>query len=537
MGDGETNPAEGACQLADLAVNENWENVHLRHASQWAQFWSHSSIEISTSHGADPPSTQDASLAEELFYHNLYLLACCARPGAVAPSLVGNWIWMDLAPWHGIYMLNYNFQQTFWPAFICNHAELVQPYFDRFCEIFPIAMKNTQFAYGKDAPGAVFNATDYPIRSDTLRFPSFVYDDTMEISAWVLQHFWRHWQYVGDREFLEKRAYPMMVEVARFYEWFLHRSQREDCAPYVPKDGRLHIFPTFSPEHWGLVTPKFERNRDSASSIAFIRYHLLATAEAAGILNRDAEEAARWRHLSQQLPDYPTYETPQGKIFVDVAGAPPIEYNLPVPLLPVFPAEDPTFWSNPGQVETARRTAQAIQTNGNNSLVTLGVVRARLGIADGLGQFLADVRKRLYPNGVIELALAEKCPRFLKLGIYTENFAAAGVIAEHLLQSHPDATRKPLLRVFPALPADMDARFTGLVGEGAFEVSAERRQGRVTEVKITSRRGTHCRLLNPWSGREVMLNMKGEKTRVIKGEVLEFPTQPGMTYILTNINN
>jgi hypothetical protein len=69
----------------------------------------------------------------------------------------------------------------------------------------------------------------------------------------------------------------MMAEVARFYEWFLHRSQREDCAPYVPKDGRLHIFPTFSPEHWGIVTQRFERNRDSASAIAFrVRSGMLA---------------------------------------------------------------------------------------------------------------------------------------------------------------------------------------------------------------------------------------------------------------------
>jgi hypothetical protein len=530
--DGEADPAAGACQLADLAVNEDWQKVHAQHASQWGQFWSHSSVEIKVSDGADPASAQDASLAEKLFYHNLYLLACCSRPGAVAPSLVGNWIWADLAPWHGIYMLNYNFQQTFWPAFVCNHAELAQPYFDRFCETFPVALKNTSFAYGKDAPGATFNATDYPIRRDRLMYPSFVYDVTMDISAWVMQHFWRHWQYVGDREFLEQRAYPMMVEVARFYEWFLHRSQREDCAPYVPKDGRLHIFPTFSPEHWGLVTPRFEHNRDSASAIAFIRYHLLATAEAAGILKRDAEEAARWRQLAQRLPDYPTHETPQGKIFVDVAGAPPIEYNLPVPLIPVFPAEDPTFWSNPEQVETARRTAQVIQTNGNNSLVTLGVVRARLGVTDSLGQFLADVRKRLYPNGVIELALPEKCPRFMKLGIYTENFAAAGVIAEHLLQSHPDAACKPLLRLFPALPANMDSRFAGLVGEGGFEVTAERRQGRVTEVKLTSRRGVPCRLLNPWGESEATLSAKGEKIRTIAGEVLEFPTQASATYVL-----
>ncbi|MBN1341808.1 MAG: hypothetical protein JXQ73_03970 [Phycisphaerae bacterium] len=530
--DGDADPAAGACQLAKLAVSEDVEKVHARHASQWKQFWSRSSVEIKAAQGADATLAQDASLSERLFYHNLYLLACCSRPGTVAPSLVGNWIWMDLAPWHGIYMLNYNFQQTFWPAFVCNHAELARPYFERFCQTFPVARKNTAFAYGKDARGAVFNTCDYPIRRDKMMYPSFVYDLTMDASAWIMQHFWRQWQYVGDREFLEQRAYPMMVEVARFYEWFLHRGQRQDCAPYVPKDGRLHVFPTFSPEHWGIVTRRFERNRDSASAIAFIRYHVLATAEAADILERDAEEASRWRKLAQRLPDYPTFETPKGKIFVDVAGAPPIEYNLPVPLIPIFPAEDPTFWAKPEQVEIARRTAQVIQTNGNNSLVTLGVVRARLGVPDSLARFLADVRKRLYPNGVIELALAEKCPRFLKLGIFTENFAAAGVIAEHLLQSHPDATCKPLLRLFPTLPANVDARFAGLVGQGGFEVTAERRQGRVTEVRIASRRGASCRLLNPWGKCKATLSAKGKKIGAMVGEVFEFPTQAGQTYVL-----
>lgn len=531
--DRDADPKVGACQLAQVAAHEDWEKLHTQHASQWERFWSRSSVEIQAGEGADTAVAQDASLAEQLFYHNLYLLACCSRPGATAPGLLGNWIWTDLAPWHGIYMLNYNFEQTFWPAFICNHAELAQPYFERVCATFPVALKNTAFAYGPEAPGASFTATDYPIRRDRLMYPAYVYDTTMEISAWVVQHFWRHWQYVGDRAFLEQHTYPMLADVARFYEWFLHRSEREDCAPYVPKDGRLHVFPTFSPEHWGIVTPRFERNRDSASAIAFIRSHLLATAEAADLLQRDAEEASRWRQLAQRLPDYPTQETPQGTIFVDVAGAPPIEYNLPVPLVPIFPAEDPTFWANPEQVAIARRTAQVIQTNGNNSLVILGVVRARLGVADSLGQFLADVRRRLYPNGVIEMALPEKSPRFLKGGVYTENFAAAGVIAEHLLQSHSDATGKPLLQLFPALPDKVDARFAGLVGEGGFEVTAERRQGHVTQITLTSRRGAPCRFLNPWGKREARLCVKGEKIGTVAGEVLELPTQVGETYVLT----
>jgi hypothetical protein len=206
-------------------------------------------------------------------------------------------------------------------------------------------------------------------------------------------------------------------------------------------------------------------------------------------------------------------------------------------LVPVFPAEDPTFWANPEQVEIARRTASVIQTNGNNSLVTLGVVRARLGVADSLVQLLTDVRRRLYPNGAIEMALREKCPQFTRFGIWTENFAVAGVIGEHLLQSHPDATCKPLLRLFPAIPANLDARFAKLVGEGGFEVTAERRQGRVTEVTLTSRRGAPCRLLNPWGKSKATLTAKGERIGTVAGDVLEFSTEAGESYVLVCTDN
>ena len=70
------------------------------------------------------------------------------------------------------------------------------------------------------------------------------------------------------------------------------------------------------------------------------------------------------------------------------------------------------------------------------------------------------------------------------------------------------------------------------MGEGGFEVTVERQQGRVTKVEIASRRGASCRLLNPWGKSEATLSAKGEKIRTIAGEVFEFPTQAGATYVL-----
>ena len=522
--DGDPDFVAAARRLAKQALGERWEGLHAQHAQKWGRFWSRSLVEITASDRAEPDLRKQATLAEGLFYRNLYRLACCSRPHATAPGLFGNWIWNDYSVFHGNYTLDYNFEQTFWPAFITNHAELAEPYLDRISEILPRARRNAHAAFGDEVVGAFFTFNDYPIHHDEALFTCTFYEPWMEISAWVAQHFWRHWQYVGDRQFLEERAYPVLAEVASFYEWFLKRSQREDCSPYVPRDGRLHIFPTISPEHWG-ITPKFERNRDSASAIGFFRYHLLAAADAAEILERDREEAARWRKAAHQLAEYPTTETPQGKIFVDVAGAPPIEYNIPVPVIPVFPAEDPLFWSDPERVEIARRTMGQIRTTGGNSLIMLGVVRARLGMGDSLAQFLADFGDYFKPNG--------PNGKFLKLGVYPETFAAAGVIAEHLLQSHPDATGKQLLRLFPALPEGMDARFAGLLAEGGFEVTAERRRGRVRKLELISRRGDPCRILNPWGKEHVGLSAEGRKRGPLAGDVLEFPTRAGGTYRLT----
>jgi len=125
--------------------------------------------------------------------------------------------------------------------------------------------------------------------------------------------------------------------------------------------------------------------------------------------------------------------------------------------------------------------------------------------------------------------------RFMKLGIWTENFAAAGVIAEHLLQSHPDASGKSLIRLFPGLPTGMDARFAGLVAEGAFEVTAERRAEWVTRVELVSRRGTPCRLSNPWEKESATLSVGSRKTATLSGGVLEFSTQAGKTYVLVSV--
>ena len=56
-------------------------------------------------------------------------------------------------------------------------------------------------------------------------------------SAWLCTHFWTHYEYTGDCEFL-KKIFPVMLEAALFYLDFL-----------VEKDGVLVMCPSVSPEN------------------------------------------------------------------------------------------------------------------------------------------------------------------------------------------------------------------------------------------------------------------------------------------------
>jgi len=301
----------------------------------------------------------------------------------------------------------------------------------------------------------------------------------MEMSALLAKPFWLRFQYTWDLAFLRESAYPVLREGARFYADFLKQGD----------DGIFHVFPTVSPEHRG-ITKNLEFNRDTQSSITLIRYHLRAAARAAELLDTDATEAAHWRNIADHMPAYPTVDTPDGPIFTDVAGAPPMEYNIPVPLSSVFWGDDIGLDSPPDQLELARRTLRAIN-----------VWEPHRG-------YLKGVRRRL---GILE--------------------PADGMALENLLQSH---TGK--IRVFPVVSDDFEGGFENIGAQGGFVVAATRTKAGVEFVSITSLAGNPCTLANPWSGKQVVvtdLNNGTATSLTTDGNEFRFNTEANHQYRIT----
>jgi hypothetical protein len=107
------------------------------------------------------------------------------------------------------------------------------------------------------------------------------------------------------------------------------------------------------------------------------------------------------------------------------------------------------------------------------------------------------------------------------------------IINEMLLQSH-----RGILRVFPSVPGRIaDCSFQGLLGEGAFVVSARCRDGRTERVEIHSRVGGTCRVrLFRFDGADPVQLVGPEGTiqaQRIAADTFQFPTRPEGTYALT----
>ena len=108
------------------------------------------------------------------------------------------------------------------------------------------------------------------------------------------------------------------------------------------------------------------------------------------------------------------------------------------------------------------------------------------------------------------------------------NFAAAAGLQEMLLQSYSDT-----IRLFPAVPPDWkDISFKTFRAEGAFLVSAERRDCQTQTVTIISEKGGVCRLENPFGKNDYELEGVAENDVSKDGNDLKIKTSTGQKITL-----
>jgi hypothetical protein len=167
------------------------------------------------------------------------------------------------------------------------------------------------------------------------------------------------------------------------------------------------------------------------------------------------------------LAPYPTCAVDGEEIWTDVAGAPPIEYNIPVPLSPVFWGDDVGLDSPPEAKALAYRTLRHIRVWEPHRFYLDSCVRPRLGVPS--------------PN--------------------------APIVPESMLLSYQS------LHIFPGVPPDVSVAMQNFAAEGGFRVSATKTEtGRIEEIIVYSACGGVCRLTDPRTGALLQYEMQPDET-------------------------
>lgn len=500
-----------------------YEDCVNRSNAAWNAYWTCSSVSLA-----------DKEL-EQMWYRNLYFFNCAIRKGVTCPGIFANWSLGNIGTaWHGDYHLNYNTQQPFWLTFSSNHLDKNLVYADLVDHLLPVSKKWAKEYYGMD--GAFFPHSAYPVEMNLHPYP--VPDWGWEVfeTPWIVQGLWWHYLYSADKTFLRERAFVPIKEAVKFLVDYM---MREDAHGSLWNDDRYHIFPSVPPELYGLQ-PGFKFNYDTQIDITMTKFIFKAYCSAVDILGLRKGEAQLVKKVGKilsRMPEYPTsWSREYGKIYVSVPGEQDgIVYNVPANLTHVFPGEEFGL-SSPDSIKTVlANTVKAHRNEGGNDIVFANLQKARLGMLD-LDKFKRLVNYATLPNQTVTDAVTAIGGRYSdntdymymgNMGIWFENFALPAVINECLMQSY-DGT----IRLFPNWDMNMDAEFNTLRARGAFLVSGKLCGGTVQTVVIASERGGECRIHNPWGNSAVKLEYNG-KARILKGDILHFPTEMQCKYVLS----
>lgn len=228
--------------------SKNFDDLKNEHIEDYQSLYSRVELQLSDIDLDSIPTDQrieevkkgfvDVGLEALLFKYGRYLLISSSREGTNPANLQGLWNDRIEAPWNADYHLNINLQMNYWLADMTNLGELNNPlfdYIDRLVENGKVTATKNFGCRGTFIP----HATDL-WASTWLRAPTAYWGCSVGGGGWLMQHYWNHYEYTRDDEFLKERAFPAMQEVARFYsDWII-----ED-----PRDGTLISAPSTSPEN------------------------------------------------------------------------------------------------------------------------------------------------------------------------------------------------------------------------------------------------------------------------------------------------
>ena len=464
----------------------------------------------------------DPELEADFFQFGRYLLISCSRDSLPA-NLQGLWNASNSPAWNSDYHTNINIEMNYWPAEPTNLGECTSPLFNFVQAMIPAYRKlvaqtaetaeahlaanpTTAQTKGNRPSEETFLTSDgKPVRGWTVRtesnpFGYTSYNWNKAANAWYAQHFWEHYAFTQDKQFLRSVAYPMMKEVCEFWQDTLKKEP----------DGTLVAPNGWSPEHGPI--------QDGVSYDQEIIWDLFDnTVHAADVLGTDKQfrdqiadmrdhlakpgigswgQLLEWRH---ELKD-PELDTPND------------HHRHTSHLFGLYPGHQINFLT-PDLLTAAKVSLKARGFAGSTEWSFAWKISFWARLLDG-DQAHAMLQHELSASTGGRSAgtspnLFENYPPFQIDG----NFGATAGICEMLLQSQTG-----VIHLLPALPSCWPTgSITGLRARGGYQIDIAWKNDKLTTATIHNINGSNTAQVR-YGDKTVAVNVNPGESKVVGPE-------------------
>jgi alpha-L-fucosidase 2 len=437
---------------------------------------------------------EDPGLFALAFNFGRYLLLSCSRSCEQPANLQGIWNPLLRPPWESDFHIDVNVQMNYWSAESCNLPECAEP-------LLVFLERHEKGA--REAARNYYNCRGIHMGTGDMwqmhRYLASGCDVLPTCAAWLAEHFWWHYEFTGDVEFLRRRAYPFLKGVAEFWEDFL--------VPH-PETGKLVTVPSQSPENWFrdgsvssnyCVAPTFD--------LILVREVLDRCLTASRTLGVDGHLRPVWLNILKRLAPFQIGKHGQLQEWLDDFDEADPGHRHVSHLLGVFPGElmGPTRlprYNRAARVSLERR----IKAGGGNtewSQVWKCALFARWLDGDRAAEQLKILLTDLCTRGMLTF---HPGPALQIDG----NLGMPGVMAEMLLQSHCGT-----LRLLPALPASWPSgSVRGLRARHGITVDIEWRGGKLLRARLLASRSGPVRIA--YCNKTIVRRLKNGQGNVLR---------------------
>lgn len=500
------NPNAICKSIINHISHKNYTAIKAAHIKDYQSYFNTFSINLGVTANDTLPTderilkfsnTADPSFISLYMQYGRYLLISSSRPGNGPANLQGLWNDLLTPPWGSKFTTNINLEMNYWPAEELNLAKCSQPFFSILDDLSKTGRLTAKQHY--NAPGWVLHHN-----TDLWRGTAPVNSSTHGIwvsgGAWLCHQLWEHYEFSGDKNFLQTRAYPEMRGAAEFFVHFLTKD---------PKTGYLISTPSNSPEHGGLVAgPTMDHQ--------IIRDLFKNCIAASEILHLDTKFRDTLKTMYSQIAPNQIGKYGQLQEWLEDKDDTADTHRHVSHLWGVYPGTDIT-WGNPALMKAAKQSLIYRGDEGTGWSIAWKVnLWARLKEGDHAMRLFdmllspADVNSGKEKGGVYH-NLFDAHPPFQIDG----NFGGAAGMAEMLLQSQNDG-----IELLPALPSALpNGSLKGICARGGFVLNYDWVNGSLTHVDVTSKLGGKCKLM--YHDKTIILNTQKGKIYHFDGALKE----------------